>query len=124
MNDRNYFIHGNVDPIRDKIETVYFEGKHPIFVDCGDVMDKVFENAERVYGPKRVVSDYESVHLMLIDLMNLLEQGYKSFFLQVIGDAHPGYEIRLKRVTRVLPDHAVSLMMPGMRFDDELDGGS
>jgi hypothetical protein len=34
-NLRNFALHGNVDPVREQLETVYFEGRRPLFVDCG-----------------------------------------------------------------------------------------
>src|SRR3954451_16687670 len=43
MNARNFVIHGNVDPVRDAIETVYFEGKVPISAANGNHILKLFE---------------------------------------------------------------------------------
>lgn len=45
MDKRNFAIHGNIDPIKEQIETVYFEGKRPLFVDGGDNILKLFEHS-------------------------------------------------------------------------------
>lgn len=36
VNKRNDIIHGNVDPVRDAVEVVYFHGKRPLFQTGGD----------------------------------------------------------------------------------------
>ena len=36
FNKRNFALHGNVDPFREGIETVYFDGKRPLFVEPGN----------------------------------------------------------------------------------------
>jgi hypothetical protein len=36
MNKRNFAVHGNIDPVREQMQTVYFEGKRPLFADPGD----------------------------------------------------------------------------------------
>jgi hypothetical protein len=33
VNKRNFALHGNVDPIAERIETIYFEGRRPLFVN-------------------------------------------------------------------------------------------
>lgn len=63
MDKRNFAIHGNVDPVREQIETVYFEGKRPIFFDGGDNILKLFDHLETINSPTQVIADYEAVHL-------------------------------------------------------------
>jgi hypothetical protein len=67
-----------------------------------------------------VIAEYEQVHLLLLEIIDCLEPRTKAFFRQVIDDAYPGYEVRKRRATRILPDHVVTGFMQGMRFDDEL----
>jgi len=120
MNARNFAIHGNIDPIREQIETVYFEGKRPLFADNGDHMLKLFEHLEEINAPSDVISDYEAVHLFLIEIQSMLEPHYRAFFEQVINDSYPGYEVKDKRVTRILPSHNIAMLFPGERYDDDL----
>lgn len=121
MDKRNFAIHGNIDPLREQIETVYFEGRRPLFADGGDNILKFFDQLETINAPKDVVADYEAVHLFLIEIMEHLTDGHRSFFEHVINDPYPGYEVHKKRVTKILPNHNMRFVMPRVRYDDDLD---
>jgi len=121
MDKRNFAIHGNMDPVREQIETVYFEGTRPLFVDGGDNIGRLYEHLETIHTPQVVVADYEAVHLFLVEITDHLTDRHRIFFDQVITDPFPGYEVHKKRVTRILPNHNIRGVMPGMRYDDELD---
>jgi hypothetical protein len=121
MDKRNFAIHGNVDPVREQIETVYFEGRRPLFADGGDTIVKFFEHQEQINAPQNVIADYEAVLLFLVVLTEHLSPRSKWFFEQVIDDPFPGYELRKKRVTKILPNHEVMALMPKLRYDDDLN---
>lgn len=120
INRRNFALHGSVDPIREQIETVYFEGKRPLFADNGDHLLKLFEHLERIYAPQEVARDYEATHLFLAEVLDLLSPRYRSFFEHVIDDPYPGYEVKTKRVTKILPSYNGAMLVPGERYDDDL----
>ncbi|WP_029014932.1 hypothetical protein [Niveispirillum irakense] len=121
MDKRNFAIHGNIDPIREQIETVYFDGRRPLFVEGGDNIVRFFNNLENLNEPAVVISDYETVHIFLGEIANRLEDRYREFFEQVIDDPYPGYEVNKKRVTRILPEHNMQAIMHKIRYDDDLD---
>jgi hypothetical protein len=121
IDKRNFALHGNVDPQREQIETVYFDGKRPLFNEPGINVEKQFDHMEALYEPHDVIREYEAVHEFLLEIRENLDGRTRSFFDQVITDAYPGFELRKKRVTRILPDHNVTGFMQGMRYDDELD---
>lgn len=120
MDRRNFAIHGNIDPIREQIEVVYFEGKRPIFAEGGDNILNFFEHLERIYSPQEAVADYEATHLFLFEIMDHLSDDHRLFFEQVIEDSFPGYEIHKQRVTKILPGHNMRGLMPKTKYDDEL----
>lgn len=120
MDKRNFAIHGNIDPVREQIETVYFEGKRPLFAEGGDNIGKHFEHLDAINAPKIVVADYEAVHLFLVEITEYLADGYRDFFEHVINDPYPGYEVKKKRVTKILPDYNMKNVFPGSRYDDDL----
>jgi hypothetical protein len=99
MNMRNFAIHGNVDPIREEIETIYFEGRRPLFVEAGDNIIKLFEHLEQINKPAELIRDYESVHAFLHEITTNLTPRHQTFFEQVIIDPYPGYDLAKKRVT-------------------------
>ncbi len=120
MNARNFSIHGNFDLVREQIATVYFEGKRPIFAENGDHVLKLFEHLEIINAPQDVVRDYESVHSFLVELRNMLSPKFRDFFNHVVDDPYPGFELNVKRVTKILPTYSISGMLQGERWDDDL----
>ena len=120
MNKRNFNIHGNVAPEREALETVYFEGKRPLFSAPGHHIGQFFADLERLHRPETVLHDYEAVHGFLHELTTYLEKSAAFFLDQVIDDPFPGYEVRQRRVTKILPGHAMMAMAEGLRYDDDL----
>jgi hypothetical protein len=116
MDKRNHAIHGNIEPERERIEVVYFEGKRPLFEEPGDHVAKRLEAPFRQYSPEHIVKDYEDTHAFLQSLGDCLEPGLRAEFWQLMEDPYPGYELSRKIVS-----HG-----QGMRYDDELrlDEGS
>jgi hypothetical protein len=120
MNLRNFALHGNVDPVREQIETVYFEGRRPLFGRSGDHHLRFFEHLEQMHKPQEVIRDYEAVHNFLHEIASCLSEQHQKFFEQIIGDPFPGYDVHRRRVTRILPNQIMSAYFPGLRYDDEL----
>jgi hypothetical protein len=118
---RNFALHGNVDPIRETIEIVYFDGKRPLFVNPGNNIERLFEHLEKIHAPDQAINEYEQVHAFLAEIMDCMSAQHRRFFEQVISDAYPGYELKKRRVTRLLPDHVVASIFEGLRYDDQLD---
>lgn len=81
---------------------------------------RYIENIEQLHSPDIVLRDYETVHGFLYEISTCLEPQYRNFFDQVIADPYPGYELKIKRVTKILPEVVITLMLQGMRYDDEL----
>lgn len=121
IDKRNYILHGNVDPLKDKIEVVYFDGRRPLFNTPGHNIEKFFDHLEFVSDPPSVIVDYEATHDFLLEIVECMNRPIQNFLNQVIGDSYPGYEVKKRRVTKILPPNVVSGFMQGMRYDDELD---
>lgn len=120
VNKRNFALHGNVDPIAERIETIFFEGRRPLFVNPGNNVQTFFEQLELLHAPQEVATEYEQIHGFLEEIADCLSEQHRRFFDQVITDAYPGYFVAKHRPTRILPDHVVTGMLPGVRYDDEL----
>jgi hypothetical protein len=121
IDKRNFALHGNVDPLRETVEILYFDGKRPLFANPGNHIECLFEQLERLYAPSEVISDYEAVHRFLVEIAECLTERHQAFFEHVITDAFPGYELKKLRVTRILPDHRAMSMLEGIRYDDQLN---
>jgi hypothetical protein len=120
MDRRNHAIHGNIDPVRERLETVYFERKRPIFAEAGDHLGKFYEMMEKQYQPERVLRDYEATYAFLVEIMNSLEEDLQDAFWRILEDRYPGYDVK-RQITGVLfPDYIATSYMAGMRYNDEL----
>lgn len=120
MDKRNHLIHGNIDPIREKIEEVYFEGTVPLFKESGDNLGKMFEKLERQHRPQEVINNYEAVHIFLLEIVECLNSNVRSGFWRIMEDSKPGYDINRKKVGALFPEHTVLGMVSGLKYDDEL----
>lgn len=120
MDKRNNAIHGNCDPEREQIETVYFEGKRPLFVEAGDHIGKLLETLERQHEPEIIIKDYEDTHLFLAHIMSCLEPGQLDPVRQILDSPYPGYDINRRITGCLFPDHLAIGHGPGARYDDEL----
>ncbi len=121
INRRNFALHGNVDPVREPIEVVYFEERRPLFVHPGNNIELLFQYMEAQADPASLLREYEQLHGFLVEMTECLVPRSKRFFEQVISDAYPGFRVDVRRPTRLFPDHYVWSGFPGMRYDDELD---
>jgi hypothetical protein len=121
IDKRNFALHGNVNPIEEQLEVVYFDKRRPLFVNPGNNVEKLREQLESVHDPQQVIADYETVQIFLLEIMECLMDRYLAYFEQVIGNAFPGFDVKRERVTRLLPDHAVLGIFEGIRYDDQLN---
>ncbi|NMN59364.1 hypothetical protein FHT36_003274 [Xanthobacter sp. SG618] len=120
MNKRNFNIHGNVDPEREAIETIYFEGRRPLYSESGHHIGRFFADLENLHRPDVVIYDYEAVHAFLHELTTYLTPSVAFFLSNVIDDPYPGFETRQKRVTRILPNQLMMGVFGQLRYDDDL----
>lgn len=120
MDKRNHAIHGNIEPDRERIEVVYFEGRRPLFDDQGNHLAKRLEAPFRQYSPEQILKDYEDTHAFLQSLGDCLEPTLRAEFWQLMEDPYPGYDVSRKIVGSLLPARTVVSHLQGMRYDDEL----
>jgi hypothetical protein len=120
MDNRNNVIHGNVDPERERLETLYFEGKRPLFEEPGDHLLKYFQALEQQLDAETVIKNYEDTHTFLLSIGECLDPETRNGFWQVMETTYPGYELDRKILGVLLPDRIVSSYPGGARYDDEL----
>jgi hypothetical protein len=120
MDKRNHMIHGNVNPEKEKIGEVYFQGTIPLFKEPGDNIDKVFEALERQYQAKTIIGDYEDMHEFFLYVRDCFRPDMRDQIWSIIEDNYPGYEVERKITGRLFPNYVVNSYLEGIRFDDEL----
>lgn len=120
MDKRNHAIHGNIDPIKEQVEEVCFEGKVPLFKRPGDHIRLFFDALEKQYQPSSVIKDYEDTHKFLLQIVDCLEPGMVHPFWQIMEDSYPGYDVGRKITGHLFPDYVSAVYAQGIRYDDEL----
>jgi hypothetical protein len=120
MNKRNHIIHGNIDPVREQIETVYFDGTRPLFVESGDHIGKFQEALERLHQPQTVLKDYLDTYSFLIEIASCLSPELEHSFWHIMKDSYPGYDVDRNKAGALFPNYVVGGYMEGLKFDDEL----
>ena len=121
MDKRNNRIHGNIDPVSETIETVYFDGRCPLFQKSGDNIGELYASLEKLHDPKTVLSDYENTHMFLLEIVKCISVDMRDFFWQIINDPYPGYDSKRLMAGKLFPEHVFVGILQGMRYDDELE---
>lgn len=116
MNNRNDLLHGNVDPKKLSYETVYFDGKIPLFNDYRNFSFYSWEASIRNVTPELAISDYQVVQNLIAYILVCLEDSTREVVLRFLDTKDPGWNESTKRLGILFPSHMVD-MFP--KFDDE-----
>ncbi len=120
MNDRNWFFHGNADPKKDKLETVYFEKNTPIYKAAGNVHDKYFGALLEMIRPGEILSDYIKAHEFIIYVVNCMSKRAQNEMWQILQATTLGYNEKKERYGVLFNGLLVSGHAPGLENDEEL----
>ena len=117
MNNRNDLLHGNVDPKKLAYETVYFDGKIPLFTDYRDFSFYSWEASIRNVTPKLAIGDYQVVQNLIAYILICLEDDTRAEVSRFLETKDPGWNEATKRPGVLFPSHMVD-MFP--KFEDEV----
>jgi hypothetical protein len=120
MDKRNDIIHGNANPEAEQLETIYFEGKRPLFKEPGDSIGKFWEAMERQYQPALVLRRYVDVYAFLLDIAAHLKQSVVTGFWKIMEDNYPGYDLARRITGQLFPDQVVVGSVSNLQYDDQL----
>lgn len=120
MDRRNHKIHGNIDPMKDIVETVYFDDYIPLFEEGGDPILKLFENKEAVFDTIGVLERYLHVHEFMAYLNSLISVQFQSELKMIIEDSTFGFDAARQKSGRLFPSHEI-MMLSTWEYDDELN---
>ena len=122
VNRRNDILHGNVDPVRDALEVVYFHGKRPLYKSGGDRIRRHWVRLLDQYRPGEVIGDYIAAHEFIIEILNHLTPPFRRTMQLVLEDTQPGWDNRRKILGRLFPGHVATTIFEGVRYDWQLRG--
>jgi hypothetical protein len=120
VNRRNDIIHGNVDPMRDVLEVVYFDGKRPLYTAGGDRIRQHWSGLMRQYRPSEVMEDYVATHEFILDILDHLHPVTRDLVDRLIRDTQPAWDDRRKMFGVLFPDAVATVLFDGLRYDWEL----
>lgn len=121
VNRRNDVIHGNLDVEKDGMDTVYFDGKTPLFRSGGDRIQSHWEGMVQNHQPERVLEDYEATHAFIYEIISHLESSMQSQIKMLIAEDSPGWDAKRSIFGKLFPSHVMSFTMDGLRYDSELE---
>jgi hypothetical protein len=121
VNKRNDVIHGNVDPVRDCLEVVYFHGKRPLYKAGGDRLRQHWLRLIDRYRPQDVLDDYIATQAFILEILDHMTPDGRRLIETVMEDTQPGWDNRRKIVGRLFPDHVATTVFDAMRYDWQLD---
>lgn len=116
---RNDIIHGNVDPVRDAVDIVYFDGKKPLYPAGGDRIIMFWRGLLQQYNPQQVMDDYLATHECIAEVLLHMEPVLQEQFQMVLSDTQPGWDDKRQKIGQLFPT-ALTNSYFGLRFDSDL----
>ena len=120
MSNRNWFFHGNADPKKDKLETVYFEKNTPLYKTPGNIYDKYFGTLIDLIQPEKILEDYIKAHEFIIHVVNCTKQEHREHIMHILNSDRLGYNEKDKRFGILFSDVLFFSHLPGMKTDEGL----
>lgn len=120
MDRRNHNLHGNIDPGKDAIETVYFDNFTPLYERGADPILELFKNKEAIFDVAGVLARYHDVHAFLIYVLGLIEEKPRAEIKMMMEESTFGYDVSRERPGRLFSSLEVMMLMP-LKYDDELN---
>ena len=113
MNNRNDFLHGNVDPTKLKYDAVYFDYQTiPIFEKQASFGELALSHRLIHVEPERALRDLETVARFVGLVMNSLEPTHQELVSAVAHQRSPGWRPKDGKVGILFPDH-IPHFIPG-----------
>ncbi|QFT92072.1 hypothetical protein FIU86_04400 [Roseovarius sp. THAF9] len=119
MDRRNYNLHGNIDPAKDAIETVYFDKFTPLYEQGADPILELFRKKEAVFDISGVLRRYHDVHSFFQYVLGLMESNARKEIEFLMDDSEFGFDIKRNRLGRLFASHEAMMLLP-LQYDDEL----
>lgn len=118
---RNDIIHGNIDPVRDATEIVYFDGKRPLYPAGGDRVIHFWQGIISQYNPEQVLTDYLTAHEFMAEILEHMSPPSRFTMKTLMNDTQPGWDDKRRKVGRLFPDHLTAFFMESLRYDGDLE---
>jgi hypothetical protein len=107
MNQRNDFLHGNVDPLRLKYDVTHFDGTTPLPERYQDFAQLFLTNSLIHVEPDVVLRDVDTVNAFIEFVLSHLQSRPRHDVQMFMTTPNPGYREDTKRAGILFPSHMV-----------------
>jgi hypothetical protein len=121
VNRRNDIIHGNLDPVKDASEIVYFDRKRPLYTSGGDRVVQFWSGIIHQYNPEQVLEDYLVAHEFIAEILNHMNEQTRISLMTIMEDTQPGWDDKRGKLGKLFDERIVAFSMPGLRYDTDLE---
>lgn len=104
MNNRNDFLHGNIDPTQLMFEDVYFDMKYiPLFKEDEGIITKTMKNYLKNVEVDKAINDYKTVQKFIDFVLSHTEDKIQVHIRHLLITRMPGYDNKTKRIGILFP---------------------
>ncbi len=122
MNARNDYLHGNVDPRKLAVDSVFFEGKRPIFPRYQTFTERSLAPRLKQIEPERVIQDIYRVEAFMAYVLERLEPSVREEVKIVMASPLPGWREDTGRIGVLFSDTTADFVIPELwRPDSQTD---
>lgn len=107
MNQRNDFLHGNIDPHQLKYDTVHFDGTIPLFHHYRNMSELALVNSLIHVEPQAALRDIETVRAFIDLVLGHLQEDIRRSVEMFMQSPNPGWCRETKRPGILFPPHIV-----------------
>ncbi|EKL1437965.1 hypothetical protein PVD82_005061 [Enterobacter hormaechei] len=107
MNIRNEMLHGNVNPNTNHFDTVYFEGKVPLFAKFTSLAFDSYIASQTGIEFETLLKRYESIQNFISYILTCLETAVAQQIIHMLDEPFPGWNPKTKRLGKLFSDKAV-----------------
>jgi hypothetical protein len=111
MNGRNDFLHGNVDPLQLKYETVYFEGTIPLFTQFKNISELSLVKSLTHVEPKTALRDIDVANAFITLVLEAMGSNVRTTVEAFMNTPDPGWREDKKRPGILFPQTVIHTVL-------------
>ncbi len=111
MNIRNEMLHGNVNPNTNHFDTVYFEGKIPLFAKFTSLAFDSYVASQTGIEFETLLKRYESIQNFISYILTCLELPIAEQVIDMLDEPFPGWNPKTHRLGKLFADKAVDFQV-------------
>lgn len=110
MNNRNDFLHGNIDPTKLMFEDVYFDMEYiPLFNEDEGIITKTMKNYLQNVEAGKAYKDYITAEKFIDFVLDHLGEEHRKYLKHLLMTRMPGYNHKTKDIGILFPAELVEI---------------